>query len=303
MQRLLCLALIGAAALTASGADKRIVLLAGPPSHGPLAHEHNAGVQLFAKCLASVPGLKTEVHLNGGPEDWAGFAGADALVIYSDGGGRHPALQGNRLETLGRILNKGTGLATIHYAVEPTPAKGQKEFLQWQGGAFEPDWSVNPHWDGDFTTLPKHPITRGVRPFKTNDEWYFHMRFVEGLKGVTPILTAIAPPETMSRPDGHHSGNPAVRKAVADKVPQHVAWAYERPGGGRGFGFTGGHNHLNWGNDNQRKLVLNAILWVASVEVPANGVESKVTEADLMANLDAKQAPKPKAAAKKTENK
>ena len=298
MQRLLSLALLCAAALTTSAADKRIVLLAGQPSHPPLAHEHNAGVQLFAKCLANVKGIKTEVHLNGGPEDWGGFAGADALVIYSDGGGRHPALQGNRLETLGRILGKGTGLATIHYAVEPTPTKGQKEFLEWQGGAFEPDWSVNPHWDGDFTKLPQHPITRGVQPFKTNDEWYFHLRFAEGMKGVTPILSAIAPPETMSRPDGHHSGNPAVRKAVADKLPQHVAWAYERPGGGRGFGFTGGHNHLNWGNDHQRKLVLNAILWVASVEVPANGVESKVTEADLMANLDSKTAPKPKAAKK-----
>ena len=42
----------------------------------------------------------------------------------------------------------------------------------------------------------------------------------KGAKGdaVVAILTAIAPPTTMERPDGHHSGNPAVRKAVADKV-------------------------------------------------------------------------------------
>jgi len=286
-------------AVAASAVDKRIVLVGGPPSHPPLTHEHNAGVQLFAKCLAGVKGIKTEVYLNGGPEDWSGFSGADAIVIYSDGGGGHPALKFNRLETLGRILGKGAGLATIHYAVEPTPEKGEKEFLDWQGGAFEPNWSVNPHWDADFTSLPKHPITRGVEPFKTNDEWYFHLRFVEGMKGVTPILTAIAPPDTMSRPDGHHSGNPAVRKAVADKVPQHLAWAYVRPDGGRGFGFTGGHNHLNWGKDSQRKLVLNAILWVSKVEVPKNGVESKVTEADLMANLDQKQAPKPRPVRKK----
>ncbi len=291
--------LLALSVASAGAADKRIVLLAGTPSHPPLSHEHNAGIQLFAKCLASVKGITTEIHLNGGPEDWSGFDGAAAVVIYSDGGGRHPALQGNRLDTLGKILGKGTGLATIHYAVEPTPDKGEKEFLQWQGGAFSPDWSVNPHWDGDFTTLPKHPITRGVEPFKINDEWYFHMRWTEGMKGVTPILTAVPPPETMSRPDGHHSGNPTVRKAVADKVPQHVAWAFERPDGGRGFGFTGGHNHLSWGNDNQRKLVLNAILWVAKIEVPAMGVESTVTEADLMANLDDKPAPKPRAPKKK----
>jgi type 1 glutamine amidotransferase len=70
--------------------------------------------------------------------------------------------------------------------------------------------------------------------------------------------------------------------------PQIVAWACERPDGGRGFGFTGGHYHRNWGNDDVRRLVLNAILWTAKVEVPATGVESKVSEADLKRNLDRK---------------
>ena len=66
-------------------------------------------------------------------------------------------------------------------------------------------------------------------------------------------------------------------------------WAVERPDGGRGFGFTGGHFHLNWGNDNQRKVVLNAILWLAKVEIPVNGVESKVTVEQIAANLDPKK--------------
>ena len=86
-----------------------------------------------------------------------------------------------------------------------------------------------------------------------------------------------------------HSGNPEVRNEVIElKQPQHVAWAVQREDGGRGFGFTGGHFHRGWANDDQRKLVLNAILWVAGVEVPANGVESKVTTAMLRANLDPK---------------
>jgi hypothetical protein len=45
--------------------------------------------------------------------------------------------------------------------------------------------------------------------------------------------------------------------------------------------------------------VLNAILWVAKVEVPKDGVASKVTQEELMLNLDPKPAPKPKAAPKK----
>ncbi len=63
------------------------------------------------------------------------------------------------------------------------------------------------------------------------------MRFQPEMKGVTPILSAVAPPSTMMRPDGPHSGNPAVREEVAKGLPQHLALAYERAGGGRSFGF------------------------------------------------------------------
>ena len=118
-----------------------------------------------------------------------------------------------------------------------------------------------------------HPITRGVRPFAANDEWYFHMRFVPDLAGVTPILTAVAPPETMLRPDGPHSGNATVRAEVAQGIPQHVAWAYERPGGGRSFGFTGGHYHWNWGRSDIVRLVSNAIVWTAGVDIPDAGMD------------------------------
>ena len=63
----------------------------------------------------------------------------------------------------------------------------------------------------------------------------------------------------------------------------------EREDGGRGFGFTGAHFHKNWGDDNFRKLVLNAILWTAKAEVPADGVQSSVTAEQLQQNLDDKR--------------
>jgi type 1 glutamine amidotransferase len=282
------------AACAAQAADTKIIFIAGRPSHGPLAHEHRAGCLLLQKSLAGVKGVVTEVHTNGWVSDEKIFEGAAAVVVYSDGGGGHPFLQGDRLEKIGALMKKGVGLGAIHYAVEPTTQKGNAEFRNWIGGCFETHWSVNPHWDGDFKELPKHPVTSGVKPFKTNDEWYFHMRFRDGMKDVTPILSAVAPASTMTRGDGPHSGNPAVREAVKSGAPQHVMWVATRAGGGRGFGFTGGHNHLGWGNNDQRKLVLNAILWIAKHNVPANGVESSVTQDDLMANLDPKTPPKPK---------
>jgi hypothetical protein len=115
------------------------------------------------------------------------------------------------------------------------------------------------------------------------------MRFADVSKGSrTDMLSAIAPDSTMSRKDGPHEGNPTVRAEVAAQKPQSVAWAFERKDGGRGFGFTGGHFHKGWANDDQRKLVLNALLWTAKAEVPATGVPSKVSEEDLAANLDPK---------------
>ena len=288
-------------ALPTLAADTKIIFIAGRPSHGPLSHEHRAGCLLLAKSLAAVKGVVTEVHTNGWVSDEKVFEGAAAIVVYSDGGGGHPFLSGDRLQKIGALMQKGVGLGALHYAVEPVTAKGNAEFRDWMGGCFETHWSVNPHWDGDFKTFPKHPVTSGVKPFKTNDEWYFHMRFRDGMKDVTPILSAIAPASTMNRGDGAHSGNPAVREAVKSGAPQHVMWTATRPNNGRGFGFTGGHNHLGWGNTEQRKLVLNAILWIAKSDVPANGVESTVTQEDLMANLDPKGGAKP--AVKKEEPK
>ncbi len=301
MEKILSLTVALGLVAGAAAAPKKVVTIAGKPSHGPLSHEHNAGIQLLAKCLkeGAADVVAPAVTLNGWPSDESIFDGADAVVIYSDGGGRHPALQGNNLEKLGRLMKTGAGFLTIHYGVEPTTAKGNKEFLDWQGGCFETHWSVNPHWTANFNKLPKHPITSGVKPFKANDEWYFHMRFRGDNKGkLIPILSDVPPKETMRRGDGAHSGNPAVRKAVAAGETQHVAWAYRRENGGRGFGFTGGHNHLNWGNDDYRKTVLNAILWVAKAKVPKDGVPSKLTEDDLYANLDPKrgQRPRPRSA-------
>jgi len=294
MKRILFTLTLATAALAVSAADKKIVLLAGGASHGSGDHEHNAGCQLFKACLDKVPGVTCAVYANGWPKDLGAFDGADAVVIYSDGGGGHPWVQGDRLKVISDLAKKGVGLGCVHYAVEVPKNKGGKEFLDWIGGYFEVNWSVNPFWEADFTALPNHPVTRGVKPFKQRDEWYYHMRFQPEMKGVTPILSALPPKETLNRRDGPHENNPYVREAVlTNKAPQHVMWVYDRPDGGRGFGFTGGHSHKFWGNESFRTVVLNAILWIAKVEVPENGVQCAITPGQLSEGLDAKGPKKP----------
>ena len=279
---------LGASVRQVDASDKKIVLIAGAQSHGAGQHEFKAGCLLLEQCLDALPGIEAVVVTGGWPKDTAVFDGADAVMIFSDGGNGHPAIAPERLELLRGLMSRGVGFGCVHYAVEVPKDKGGAEWLAWTGGYFETFWSVNPHWTADFTSFPVHPITRGVKPFKIQDEWYYHMRFPEGMRGVTPILTAVPPDSTRGRGgvNNPHGGNPAVfaRKGM----PEHVMWAIERPDGGRGFGMTGGHFHKNWGDDNFRKVVLNAILWSAKAEVPATGVASTVTPEDLRKNLDPK---------------
>lgn len=239
----------------------KVIFLAGPDSHLPGAHEHTAGIELLSNTLRQRQPTFETVNVYGGwPADEAVFDGADALVMYCDGGESH--LISNHLATFNRLLAEGMGVVALHYCVEvPKNSPSSESMLNAIGGYFETWWSVNPHWTADYTDLPNHPITRQIQPFSLLDEWYFHIRFLD--RGVTPILRAIAPASTMERSNGPHSGNDVTRHMVDEGVPQVTAWAYERPTGGRGFGYTGGHFHANWENAHARELVLNAIEWVA----------------------------------------
>lgn len=60
-----------------------------------------------------------------------------------------------------------------------------------------------------------------------------------------------------------------------------MMWAVERADGGRGFGFTGGHFHDNWANDDFRKVVLNASVWLTKAEVPADGIQSQLAPGQI----------------------
>lgn len=276
-------------ALCAGAADKKIVLIAGKPSHPPGMHEFRAGCLLFKKCLDQVPGITTMVYSNGWPSDPSAFDGADAVLIYSDGAGGNPAIQGNHKEVLAGLAKKGIGLGFAHFACEIPKDKGGQEFLEWIGGYYEDRFSCNPMWAPDYATFPNHPVARGVQPFgkKAKDEWYFNIRFRPDMKDITPILVAKPSDEVRK---GHYVYPPGPYEHIiaASGRDEVMMWVCERPDGGRGLGFTGGHTHALWGDANQRKVLLNGLLWLAKMEVPKNGVESSVSDEDLKANLDPK---------------
>ena len=292
MKRLLVALTVGVFCLGAFSASaqakKKIVFVAGKQSHGWAAHEHNAGCRLLAKCI-NESGLPVEavVFENGWPKDpQQAFEGASAIIMYCDGGGGHMVVP--HLAEIDALNAKGVGIGCIHYAVEVEKNKGGTEFLNWMGGYFQTFLSINPTWRAMFSEFPKHPVANGVKPFWTNDEWYYHMRFRPNMEGVTPILTAIPPDSTRRGKDDAHGGNPEVRAGLGKNLLEHMVWVSENKNGSRGFGCTGGHYHINWWKDDFRKTILNAIIWTAKIDVPADGVKSERPAAEEFLKQDEK---------------
>jgi type 1 glutamine amidotransferase len=236
---------------------KKIVFLAGEPSHGEGNHAWDRDARLLASCLdraANVEPLKVEIHDGGWPDDPADLDDADAIVFLADGREHHPLNEPGRVEKICALAEQGKGLVFLHYAIDP-PDGAADDFLEWMGGCYDPGCSQNP-----INTVPVtpadngHPITRGCGGFVAEDEWYFDIGFREGDDRVVPIMTGKLPPWDPQ-----------------DKV---LAWACTRRDGGRGCGYTGGHYHKDWLMETFRKVALNGILWAAKIDVPRDGIES-----------------------------
>jgi type 1 glutamine amidotransferase len=276
---MLALALVNAIALPA--AQRVVRFIAGEPSHGPGEHRFPEGCELLAQALnASGLAIRAEVSRGWPAEgDNDALARADTLVIYSDGLGRHVA--NDHVAALRRHVAAGRGVAVLHFALEAAPGDLADFLLEVVGGRFEVNWSVNPVWTIPQPFLADHSVTRGVKPFTIEDEWYFHLRF---RSEAIPVLRTL-PPASALGDDGPRSGNPDVRAELARGEPQTLAWVCEA-GGARGFGFTGGHFHRNWTHPDFRKLVLNAIVWTAGIDVPEAGVSSEVSPLPRYATID-----------------
>jgi len=249
---------------------KHIVFIADKGTHGGRGnHEFVAAAIYLARSInENYPKAYAVVHTTGNwPKD---LSHADAIVVLLNHAGS--AATNKDIQA---AMKRGAGFVAIHYGVEVNKGEQGKNFLAWMGGYFETFWSVNPHWTANFKEIPKHETTRGVKSFSTNDEWYYHMRFVDDMKGVTPILSDLPPLSTVAggkEKANSHGGNPDAYKDVQAGKAQVVAWAFERPDGGRGFGFTGLHNHANLGNENVGRLLANAVAWVTKLPVPESGL-------------------------------
>jgi type 1 glutamine amidotransferase len=280
-RRISVLVLAAICVLPAGAQTKKIVFVSGPKDHGaPGRHEYEKDLRVLAYSLensSNLKGVTTQVIVGQVPKDLSQL-GNPAVIVFESSSDRAPkethSLFPNVSTTDGKIydaetmaylnrfdalMKKGVGLVVFHYATWAQNETGRKFFRDWLGGFYLPGSSVNPV--DDWTMTPKaenHPILRGVKPWTYREEVFCRFTLPEELPTV-PLLT----------------GTPAKRTDVG---PQVAAFAYQRKEGGRGFVMGGLDWHSNMLVEDNRRFLLNGIVWAARMEVPAGGVASRLPE-------------------------
>lgn len=276
--------LLGWSSLLSAEDPKKVVLIAGPKSHGPVGngiHDYPWSVKLLKVMLDHsniADQLRVEYHLDGWPTDSTTLDDADTIMVISDGRDGDLYAEAPHFSTpehlaqVQKQIDRGCGFCTFHFSTF-APDQYAKQILDWSGGYFDWEEKGQKHWYSAIQVhdakmdlpAPDHPVSRGLRPFQMQDEFYFNLRFSpetssEASDGkfvtATPLLSVPALPGR--DPDG-----------------RVVAWAKERTNGGRGFGTTCGHFYENWKVEQFRTLILNAIAWTAHAEVPLVGTQSR----------------------------
>jgi hypothetical protein len=251
----------------------RIILVAGDPSPKPGAHEYYAGCHLLWKCLKQNPET-WPVVARIWPEDKV-LENARCIVFFTDGGSKHPLANQARWNFIEGLNAKGVGTVFLHQAVD-FPRERANAAAQVLGGVWQPDIGCRGHWDTELRVAAQHEILDGVQSFFVKgDGWLYNMHLSPG---AIPLMTGSVPESSRSTPDAkQHSGRPEV-----------MAWAYERRTGARSFSFTGCDLHQNWASENQRRLIVNGILWTAKIDSPKGGARVVIHPEDLTSFLENK---------------
>lgn len=247
----------------------KIVLIAGTNSFKPGEHEYVAGCALLGDMLKQTKGVAPVLALDW-PKKPETLRGAKSVVMLFDGGDKHGLLKEDRLKQVGELADQGVGIVHLHQLCDYPKDLGERA-RSWIGGTYEKGHSLRAHWIYEFKAFPDHAVSRGVKPFKTDDGYLFKLRFVPNMTGITPVLKTT---------------NPKTPAEFNDDAI--VAWLYQRANGGRSFTFTGTHLHVSLAEEGYRRLLVNSILWTAGLEIPTSGAPVELQSEDVAKYLPAK---------------
>jgi type 1 glutamine amidotransferase len=253
---LLALGVWFALATNAPGADSKtkVILIGKDRDHAYATHTYMNDCALLATCLRQTPGVEPIVS-NGWPTDPAILKDAKAIVLNTKLGGNVLFAGPNRRQAHD-LLKQGVGLTAIHWSTGADTGEVGEQYLRALGGWFNTDFSRYLVETAKVRQVdPQHPICRGWKDYDLREEFYIQLRFLPESK---PVL--------LSRVQGKD---------------YPIGWVYERPDGGRSFGFVGGHFHANFGDKPFRQALVNGILWTARLEVPPEGAPCEITPKDM----------------------
>lgn len=242
---------------------KKVVIVAASGYYKPGEHDYQAACAVLFDLLKQTEGV-APVYAVDWPKKDETLAGAAAVVLFADGADKHPLLKDERYKQVSKLADGGAGVVLLHQLAD-FPKDWTDRAKALAGGAWAKEGGQRAHWVHEFKEFGEHPVCRGVTAFKIDDGWLTHNKLTAD-KSLTPLLKTTNP----KTPDKFKGDNDV------------VAWAYERPGGGRAFTFTGGHLHASFAEEGYRRFLVNGILWSAGVDVPKGGAKVE---------LDAKKLP------------
>jgi hypothetical protein len=266
---------------------QRLLLIGQGPdgSHKPTTHEYFAGANLVARLLRGQPNLETVIVRADG--DWSDgpqlLDRADAVVVYVSEGAKWLSADAARLAAFRRLAERKGGLVVLHWGTGTRAAEPIAPFVQLFGAChggpdrkFQVFEEVTPQ-----AASAEHPILRGVKPNTVREEFYFALKMVSRDKAAPVTLSDASSPIT-----------PLLR-IPTDTTSGTVCWSWDRPDGGRSFGFTGLHFHENWQQEWYRRLIAQATLWTLKRDIPAKGLDVTVADQDLALPASKSSTPSP----------
>jgi type 1 glutamine amidotransferase len=241
------LALLAVLPAPAGAPKKKLLLLAqGPDGHPPETHEYLRGQQVLQKALEKSANL--DITLARADEPWREgpelLTKADGVVLFLSEGAKWLQNNPERLKAFQELARRKGGLVVLHWGMGSKDAKNIDAFVQLFGGCHGgPDRKYKVLSTRATIVDKQHPISRGLDDFPVRDEFYYHLKFVKAEPAVQPVL-----------------------RVAIDGQDETVAWAWQRPDGGRSFGFSGLHFHENWQLSEYRRLVTQAVRWSLALE-------------------------------------
>jgi type 1 glutamine amidotransferase len=234
----------------------KVLFVGKEPDHPFGTHMYMHTGIMLSKCLALTNGVET-VASQGWPKDPKVLEGVSTIVIYAS-----PAaemlLDVPHRDQVDALIKKGVGLITIHWASSVRKENFERigpKWMSYLGGTWVSNVGLHTGTSPLKQLQPDHPICRGWKEFALHDEYYLNPTITDD---ATPLLQVTA------------KGRPVV-----------VGWAYERPDGGRSFATTLGHFYRNFQQEEFRRMIVNAILWSAHVEIPQSGATVSLSEEQL----------------------